>query len=233
MSASGGVYWELLTLADAQYREFNCKLLPTVDTETVIGVRMPQLRALAKTMAGTPQAAQFMACLPHSYHEENLLHGQLICRIKEFSACLEAVEAFLPYVDNWAVCDTLTPKALEKDRAALLVAIRRWLVAGEEYSVRYGVLCLMRLYLDDRFSPDDLAMVAQVSHDGYYVQMMVAWYFATALAKQWQASLPYIEQHLLPEAIHNKAIQKAMESRRIAPERKAYLRTLRRKGGGK
>ncbi|MBR5769369.1 MAG: DNA alkylation repair protein, partial [Clostridia bacterium] len=191
-------------------------------------VRLPAIRALAKEAAGTPQAAELLAVLPHDYHEENLLHGFLIERVRGFGECLAEVERFLPFVDNWAVCDCVTPKALKKDLPRLEAKAREWLASERPYVVRYGMRMLMAFFLDEAFKPEYPALVASVESDEYYVKMMAAWYFATALAKQYEAALPFIERGLPDKWTHNKAIQKACESFRVSDERKAYLRTLRK-----
>ena len=219
----------LFEMQDVKYREFTAKLTPTVPPERIIGVRTPQLRHLARTLRGTREAADFMAALPHRYFEENQVHAFLIAQEKDFGTCLALVNNFLPYVDNWATCDCFSPKVFGKNRAALLEEIRRWIASEKTYSVRFAVKQLMTWYLDESFFPECLAMVAAVDSEDYYVKMMVAWFFATALAKQYAAALPYLEQERLPVWIHNKTIQKAVESYRITPEQKIYLRSLRKK----
>lgn len=218
---------QLFALQDTAYKAFQCKLMPTVDPHRVIGVRTPALRQLAKKLANSPKATAFLATLPHQYYEENNLHGFLIESIKDFDHAVEAVEAFLPYVDNWATCDTMSPKVFGKHRAELLLHIREWMASGETYTMRFGIGMLMRWYLDEAFVPDYPAMVADVKSEEYYVNMMIAWYFATALAKQYDAILPYFQKQRLNKWTHNKAIQKAIESYRITPEQKVYLRTLK------
>lgn len=214
-------------MQDAAYRAFQIKLIPNIDPGAIIGVRTPQLRMLAREIAGTPEAARFLAALPHDTFEENQLHAFLIEQEKHFDGCLDLVHNFLPYVDNWATCDQLSPKALAKDKAALLEDIRHWLASDHAYTVRFGVNCLMRWYLDEAFDPEYLAWVAQLRSEEYYVNMVVAWYFATALAKQWDSAIGYIEQRRLEPWTHRKTIQKAVESFRITPEQKGYLKTLR------
>lgn len=217
----------LFSLRDEQYRAFNSALLPTVNPETVIGVRTPALRGLAKELSGTPMAESFLRALPHGYYEENALHGFLLERIREPETVYAELERFLPYVDNWAVCDLVSPKALSKDTDLLYEHLLAWIASDRVYTVRYGIGMLMRYFLDERFSPDHLALVASVRSEEYYVNMMVAWYFATALAKQEEATLPYFTERRLSPWIHRKAIQKALESRRIPEELKARLKTLR------
>ena len=212
---------------DPAYRAFQSKLMPTVDPETVIGVRTPALRRLAKELAKTPAAEDFLHQLPHRYYEENNLHGLLISSIPDNDAAVAALEEFLPYVDNWATCDLLSPKAFRTHPPELPEQIRRWVENERPYTVRFGLGMLLSFYLDEEFRPEYLDLAAGLRRDEYYVKMMVAWYFATALAKQYQAALPYVEEHRLDRWTHNKTIQKAVESYRITPEQKAYLRSLR------
>jgi len=219
---------ELFAMQDKAYKAFTEKLVPNVDPQRIIGVRMPELRRFAKTFAKTLQAAEFMGALLHTYHEENLLHGCCIEAVRDFDACIAALDAFLPYVDNWAVCDCMSPKVLEKQPQALLRRVDRWLASGEDYTVRFAIGQLMRWFLDDRFDPVFPQKVAAVRSDEYYVNMMRAWYFATALAKHYDAVLPYLRENRLDAWTHNKTIQKAVESFRVPPERKAALRALKR-----
>ena len=218
---------KLQELADSGYRDFQAKLMPTVAKDTIIGVRMPAMRALAKELKGTELAASFLQELPHQYFDENQLHAFLINELKDYKQCLEELELFLPYVDNWATCDQLSPKVLKKQPDATLAAIKKWLGSDHDYTVRFGMEMLMSFYLDDLFKPEFLAWVAADKNEAYYVKMMVAWFFATALAKQYEATVPYFEQRLLPEWSHKKAIQKACESYRVTKEHKEYLRTLK------
>ena len=218
---------QLLSMQDIPYRDFQRKLIPNIDPETIIGVRTPQLRRLARTLRGTQEAADFMAALPHRFFEENQVHAFLIAQEKDFDACLTLVNRFLPAVDNWATCDQLSPKALKTDLPRLLNSIRVWLASEHPYTVRFGVNCLMQGYLGDAFDPAQLEMVAALRQEDYYVRMGVAWYFATALALQYDAALPYIEQGRLEPWTHNKAIQKAIESFRVSPQHKEELRALK------
>lgn len=219
---------QLFALQDPAYRAFHCKLIPTVEPQRVIGVRTPALRKLAKELARTPQAAEFCRITPHYYYEENNLHGFLLEGIRDYTAGLAAVEAFLPCIDNWATCDMCSgPRVFARHLPELLGPVRRWLASGQTYTVRYGIGMLMRYYLDEAFRPEYLGWVAAVRSEEYYVNMMAAWYFATALAKQYETTLPCFEQRRLEKWTHNKAIQKAVESSRITPEQKAYLRTLK------
>ncbi|MDY2637589.1 MAG: DNA alkylation repair protein [Phascolarctobacterium sp.] len=218
---------KLQELSDLGYRDFQAKLMPTAAKETIIGVRTPAMRALAKELKGTELAAEFMKELPHQYFDENQLHAFLINELKDYDECLQELERFLPYVDKWATCDQLSPKVLKKQPEATLEAIRKWMASQHVYTIRFGMEMLMSFYLDAWFKPEYLAWVAADRNDEYYVKMMVAWFFATALAKQYEATVPYLEQRLLPEWSHKKAIQKACESYRITKEQKEYLRTLK------
>ena len=218
----------LFALQDPGYREFHARLMPTVDKVRIIGVRIPALRSLARSISGTPEAEAFLQTLPHEYYEENNLHAFLIAGGKDFTETVAAVEAFLPYIDNWATCDSLRPRIFARHKEALLPYIRRWLASEHPYTVRFGIEMLLCHYLDEAFDPVYLQWAA-IDHGDYYVRMMVAWYFAEALAKQYDAALPWLTHHQLPLWVHNKAIQKAVESRRITPAQKEFLRTLRRK----
>ena len=218
---------KLQELSDLGYRDFQAKLMPTAAKETIIGVRTPAMRALAKELKGTELAAEFMKELPHQYFDENQLHAFFINELKDYDECLQELERFLPYVDNWATCDQLSPKVLKKQPEATLEAIRKWMASEHVYTIRFGMEMLMSFYLDAWFKPEYLAWVAADRNEEYYVKMMVAWFFATALAKQYEATVPYLERRLLPEWSHKKAIQKACESYRITKEQKEYLRTLK------
>lgn len=217
----------LFTLQDLSYKDFQCKLMPTVDPNTVIGVRIPELRRFAKQLAKTEDVEEFMTQLPHQYYDENNLHCFLIEDCREFETVVALLDQFLPYVDNWATCDSCRPKILKKHLPELLPHIKRWMGSTETYTIRFSIGMLMHFYLDDAFLPEYLDMVAVLRSDEYYINMMIAWFFATALAKQYQAALPYIEEGRLQPWTHNKAIQKAVESYRITPEQKTYLKTLK------
>lgn len=219
----------LFAAQDLSYKEFHGKLMPTVDPELIIGVRTPQLRALAKNLKKEPEITAFLTDLPHQYYEENNLHGFLIEQIGDFTQCIVEVNRFLPFVDNWATCDMMSPKCFKKHRKELLKEIETWLACAHTYTVRFGVGMLMTHYLDEDFDPSYLEMVAAIRSEEYYIRMMVAWYFATALAKQYDSALPYLEENRLGIWEHNKTIQKAVESSRISGEIKQYLRTLKRK----
>lgn len=218
---------QLFELQDLKYRDFHSKLLPGIDKEKIIGIRTPQLRKFAKEFAKTKEADLFLQDLPHTYYEENNLHMMLVSWMKDYGACLKEVRRFLPYIDNWATCDLPLPKCFEKHKTELLPEIQSWIMDTHTYTIRYGIGVLMRLYLDESFLPEFPELVAQVRSEEYYVNMMIAWYMATALAKQWETIIPYIEQKKLPEWVHRKTIQKAVESYRITPEQKAYLKTFR------
>lgn len=217
----------LFALQDTAYKEFQCNLMPNVDRELVIGVRTPLLRNLAKEYFNTPQADAFIKTLPHRYYEENNLHSFLLERIKDYDEAIQAVEAFLPYIDNWATCDQLSPKVFKKHLPDLYERIKTWLDSDHTYTVRFGIGMLMSFYLDNNFQTEINDLVAGVRSQEYYINMMIAWYFATALAKQYDATLPYLQEYRLDKWTHNKAIQKAIESNRINDETKTYLRTLK------
>ena len=218
---------KLFALQDKEYQSFQSKLMPTVPPETIIGVRTPLLRKLAKELSGTPQAEGFLCILPHSYYEENNLHAFLVERLRDYDTALVETERFLPYIDNWATCDCFCPKIFAKHKTELLESIRRWLASDRLYAVRYAIGLLMRYYLDEDFRPEYLAWVAGARSEEYYVNMMRAWYFATALAKQPGKALPWLTERRLDVWTHNKTIQKAAESYRISAEMKQQLREMR------
>ncbi len=221
------VYERLLSSADGQYKEFQSKLVPNISKDTILGVRTPDMRRIAKEIKGTEAAESFLRELPHMYYEENLVHFFLIAMIRDFDRCIEAVETFLPYVDCWPVCDQSSPKVFSKEHGKLLPYIRKWLDSDHVYTVRFGIRMLMNEFLGEDFRPEYLEWVSAVRADDYYVKMMVAWYFATALAKRYGESVVYIEKHRLEPWIHKKAIQKAVESYRVTAEHKDHLRSLR------
>lgn len=218
----------LFAMQDLGYRAFHSKLMPTVPPENVIGVRTPEIRKLARQMSQTPEAEAYLQRLPHRYYEENNLHGALVSLLRDYDRTVEALEAFLPHVDNWATCDLMSPLAFRKHPEPLPEQARRWMASEHVYTARFGIGVLLGFYLDGAFRPEYLEWVSQVRGGAYYVDMMAAWYFATALAKQYDAALPWLEQGKLGAWVHNKTIQKAIESRRITAEQKAYLRTLKR-----
>ena len=221
---------KLFSMQDKNYQEFSRKLIPNIAPEKIIGVRTPALRQLAKEILAAGEETVFLSDLPHKYHEENQLHAFILSAMKDYEPCMAYLEKFLPYVDNWATCDQMSPKVFKKHKPELLLQIRTWLNAEDTYTVRYAIGMLMVHFLDEDFGRIYLEMVAQIRSEEYYINMMIAWYFATALAKQYEAALPYIEERRLAPWTHNKAIQKAIESRRISVEQKAYLRTLKIRG---
>ena len=221
------VYERLSVCSSETYRDFQRKLVPTVPKESILGVRTPDMRKIAKEIAGTTEAEQFLLELPHSFYEENLVHFFLIAMIRDFDDCVKAVEAFLPYVDCWPVCDQSSPKVFTKNHARLLPLIKKWIASEHVYTIRFGIRMLMNEFLGEDFSPEYLEWVASVHGEDYYIRMMVAWYFATALAKQYNESIVYIEQRRLDPWTHKKAIQKAVESFRVTDEHKDYLKSLR------
>lgn len=227
--ASEEIRKRLRELEEKDYAEFQRKLIPNIRPETIIGVRTPALRKLAKEAAKLPDIQTFMQTLPHEYFEENNIHGFIIEGMKDYEECIRSLELFLPYVDNWATCDLISPKVFKKHLPELIGQIRVWMASDEPYTIRFGMEALMRHYLDDAFLPEYLELAAGIRSEEYYVNMMTAWFFATALAKQYDAAVVFIEERRLDEWTHNKAIQKAVESYRITDEQKAYLKTLKRK----
>ena len=219
---------ELFALKDSSYADFQANLIPNIPRELIIGVRVPEARKLAKRLAGEAEASQFLKDLPHKYYDENMLHGLLLSEMKDYDACIAAVDTFLPYVDNWAVCDIMSPKIFKKHKTALLEKIKEWSASEKTYTCRFGIEMLMTYFLDDDFKPAYLEIPASVHSEEYYVQMMIAWFFATALVKQWDTTIKYIKDQRLDPWTHNKAIQKARESNRIMPKQKEYLKSLKR-----
>ena len=221
------VQTRLFELQDLKYRDFHAKLMPTVNKEKIIGVRTPALRVFAKKYGKTDEAKEYLQILPHQYYEENNLHGLLIEQIKDYDTCLEELERFLPYIDNWATCDMLAVKVVKNHLDTFIDEVYRWMESDHAYTIRFGISMLMRYYLEDAFQMEYPEKVAQIRSEEYYVNMMRAWYFATALAKQYEKILPFIEEQKLDVWTHNKTIQKAIESYRISPEQKEYLRGLK------
>ncbi|MBO4323786.1 MAG: DNA alkylation repair protein [Lachnospiraceae bacterium] len=219
----------LKTAADPVYQAFQSKLVPNIPAETILGVRTPDMRRIAKEVRGTDEAAAFLKELPHRFYEENLVHFFLIAMIKDFDECIRETERFLPHVDCWPVCDQSSPKVFSKNHEKLLPYIRKWIDSDHVYTSRFGMRMLMNEFLGEDFRPEYAEWVAAKRGDDYYLKMMIAWYFATALAKQYDACVPFIEQGKLDAWSHNKAIQKAAESFRVSDEHKAYLKTLKRK----
>ena len=217
----------LAACASEKYRDFQSKLVPNIPKETILGVKTPDMRRIAKSISGTEEADTFLAELPHKYYEENLVHFFVIAMIRDFDECVEAVETFLPYVDCWPVCDQSSPKAFARNHGKLLPFIRKWIGSEHVYTVRFGIRMLMNEFLGEDFKPEYLDWVAKVDGEDYYIKMMVAWYFATALAKRYDESVVYIEERRLEPWTHKKAIQKAIESYRVSDEHKDYLKTFR------
>ncbi|MBR4344417.1 MAG: DNA alkylation repair protein [Lachnospiraceae bacterium] len=218
---------ELLGFSDEKYRDFQAKLIPTVEKDTIIGVRTPELRALAKNLVKRDDVEVFLSELPHKYFEENQLHAFIISEMKDYEQCLLKLDTFLPYVDNWATCDQMSPKIFKKYRDELLVYIKKWIKSEDTYSVRFAVKMLMEHFLEESYNISYPETVAAIRSEDYYVNMMIAWYFATALSKQYESVLLFIEEKRLPAWTHNKAIQKSIESYRISKEQKDFLRSLK------
>lgn len=219
---------ELFELQDVSYGDFQAKLTPTIPRELFIGVRVPQARKLAKRLVKEPGIDEFLNELPHKYFDENMLHGLIISEFKDYDLCIASVDRFLPYVDNWAVCDIMSPKVFKKNKDKLIYKIREWSASENIYTCRFGLEILMSFYLDDDFKEEYLEIPAFVQSQEYYVKMMIAWFFSTALAKQWDTAIVYLERQVLETWVHNKTIQKARESYRISTEQKEYLKTLKR-----
>ena len=220
---------QLYSLKDEQYKSFQSKLIPSINPDTMIGVRTPRLKKIATAMVKEAKYQEFLKELPHAYFEENQIHGFIIAQIKDWKECVKEVNYFLPYVDNWATCDQLNPIVFKAYRSELLPEIFGWLKAKEEYTVRFGIKMLMDHFLEEDFSISYPTMVSRVVREEYYIRMMVAWYFATALAKQYHLILPFFTEKRLEVWVHNKALQKAVESQRISGKKKEYLKTLKRK----
>lgn len=218
---------ELFALQDISYGNFQSKLTPGIDRESFIGVRVPDARNLAKRIIREVDISEFLLDLPHEYFDENMVHGLIISEIKDYDECIEVLDKFLPYVDNWAVCDVITPKVFKNNKTALLGKIKEWSKSEKIYTCRFGIKMLMTHFLEDDFKSAYLEIPASVNSGEYYVQMMVAWFFATALAKQWNESVKYVENKSLDPRIHNKTIQKACESKRISLDQKVYLKSLK------
>lgn len=218
---------KLFEYRDPKNAAFQAKLTPGILPETFLGVRVPKLRLIEKQFRNTEESKGFLNTLPHEYYDENILHSVFISNLKDYDQVLDALEVFLPYVDNWAVCDTLRPIVFKKQKVNLLDKIKEWIASEKTYTCRFGIDMLMTFYLDDDFQEEYLALVTDVHSEEYYVKMMIAWFFATALAKQWDSTIPYIDNRMLDKWVHNKTIQKACESYRITDEQKTYLRTLK------
>ena len=218
---------ELFELQDLKYRDFHAKLIPTMEKEKIIGVRTPALRGFAKKFGKTEESKLFIKKLPHQYYEENNLHGLLIEQIKDYDECLVELKRFLPYIDNWATCDLLALRLVKKHLDVFIKEIYKFMESEHTYIIRFGISMLMKYYLEDEFKIEYPDKVADIRSEEYYVNMMRAWYFATALAKQYEQIIPFIEKKRLDVWTHNKTIQKAIESYRITDEQKTYLRTLK------
>ena len=212
---------------DLKYRDFQAKLMPTIDKETIIGVRTPELRKLAKDFLKNELCEEFVQNLPHKYYDENNLHGFIIEKTKDYDKLIKQLDSFLPYVDNWATCDLISPKIFKRHTEELYVKIKEWLASDRTYTIRFAIEMLMSFYLDEKFKVEYAELVSSVKSEEYYVNMMIAWFFATALAKQYDAVIPFIENKVLYKWVHNKTIQKAIESYRITEEQKNYLRSLK------
>ena len=221
------VYERLMMYQDKEYKEFQSKLVPNIDKETIIGVRTPQMRSIVKEIFGTEEANDFLKVLPHQYYEENIIHFFLISKIKDFDDCVKEVERFLPYIDCWPVCDQATPLVFKKNHDKLIPLIKKWIKFKHVYTARFGIRMLMNEFLDKDFKEEYLELVSSKKGEDYYLKMMIAWYFATALAKQYDKTIKYIENRTLDPWVHNKTIQKAVESYRVSDKHKEYLKRFR------
>ena len=217
----------LFTKQDLKYRDFQAPLIPNLDKSIFIGVRLPELKKMAKQIGNENLAKSFIKELPHHYYDENQLHAFIISNIKDYDSCIKEIETFLPYVDNWAVCDTMKPNIFKKNKGKLINKIKEWLKSEHIYTKRFAIGMLMSLYLNEDFKEEYLELVSKVKSEEYYLNMMIAWYFATALAKQYKTAIKYIEDKKLSPWVHNKTIQKAVESYRISDEQKTYLKSLK------
>lgn len=218
---------QLWNQQDKAYQQFHSRLVPTLNSKTIIGVRVPQLRKIAKEFMRREECSTFLDTLPHNYYEENMIHGIIISKEKDYQTCVMRLNQFLPYVDNWAVCDGLSPTILKAHPKEAEKQLQCWIKTKETYTIRFGIGMYLSYYLDEYFKKAHLKQVSDIYSEEYYVNMMIAWYFATALAKQWDATIPYLEKKKLSPWVHNKTIQKAIESYRITNQQKEYLRTLR------
>ena len=221
------VYERLISYKDEKYKDFQSKLVPNIDKKTIIGVRTPQIKKIVKEIFGTEEAITFLQDLPHQYYEENLIHFFLISKIKDFEECIKKVEKFLPFINCWPVCDQATPSVFKKNHDKILPLIKKWINSNHVYTARFGIRMLMNEFLNDDFKKEYLEWVSSKNEDDYYLKMMVAWFFATALAKQYDATIKYIENRCLNSWIHKKTIQKAIESYRVSDEHKEYLKKFR------
>ena len=220
---------DLFKMQDKEYRNFQVKLIPSYNINSIIGVRTPKLKSYAKELIKNDNYLDFLDDLPHKYFDENQLHAFIISELKSYDECILYINKFLPYIDNWATCDQLSPKIFKKHTDKLLEQIKIWIKSNDTYTIRFGIGMLMKYYLDDNFKPEYLKWVSSIESNEYYVNMMIAWYFATALAKQYDEAIPYIKDNKLSIWVHNRTIQKAIESYRITDIQKEYLRSLKRK----
>ena len=220
---------ELFKLQDKKYRDIQVKTIPNIDPNTIIGVRTPELRSLAKELVKSNNYKSFLEELPHKYFDENQLHAFIISELKDFNECIDYTNKFLPYIDNWATCDQMSPKVFKKNKDNLLKEIKVWIKSKETYTIRFAIGMLMSYFLDEEFDKKYLELVSKIKSKEYYVNMMIAWYFATALAKQYKDTVIYLENNKLDIWVHNKTIQKAIESYRITNDQKDYLRSLKKK----
>ena len=227
MNESSIILTKLKALGDETYRSFQSKLIPEIDPSKIIGVRMPALKKLSVEICGSEEASEFLRQLPHYYYDEDNLHAYLIMREKNFDTALKLTEEFLPYINNWATCDSLKPSVFSKKPETLLPQVKSWLKSGHPFTVRYGIKFLMDYFLDRRFDESYLKLISDVENDSYYVKMASAWYFSFALIKQYEKTVTLFKKGLPDRFVHNKAIQKATESRRLSPDEKNYLRTLK------
>ena len=218
---------KLFKLQDKKYQELQSKIIPNIDSSTIIGVRTPEIKKLAKEVV-KGDYKPFLEELPHKYYDENQLHAFIISEIKNYDECIKYINAFLPYINNWATCDTLIPKVFKKNTDKLIIEVKKWIKSKDTYTIRYGIGTLMRFYLNDEFKEDYLELVSKIKSNEYYVNMMIAWFFATGLAKQYNSTIKYIENNKLDTWVHNKTIQKAIESYRITDKQKDYLRKYKR-----
>lgn len=220
---------ELYKMQDKKYRDMQVKIIPNIDSNSIIGVRTPELRSFAKKLIKEDNYKEFLEELPHKYFEENQLHSFIISEIKDYNICISYINKFLPYVNNWATCDQLSPKIFKKNKEKLIKEIKVWIKSKEVYTIRFGIGMLMSYFLDEDFNESYLETISKIKSKEYYINMMIAWYYATALAKQYDSTIKYLENNKLDIWVHNKTIQKAIESYRITDNQKEYLRSLKRK----
>lgn len=220
---------ELYKMQDKKYRDMQVKIIPNIDSNSIIGVRTPELRSFAKKLIKEDNYKEFLEELPHKYFEENQLHSFIISEIKDYDICISYINKFLPYVNNWATCDQLSPKIFKKNKEKLIKEIKVWIKSKEVYTIRFGIGMLMSYFLDEDFNESYLETISKIKSKEYYINMMIAWYYATALAKQYDSTIKYLENNKLDIWVHNKTIQKAIESYRITDNQKEYLRSLKRK----